>query len=183
MAVHEVELTLADFEKQFPVAPKPAPARFDPPRTFGAEIHPLAPQGAVLGTEWGSLVELGTLRDGDLDRIVHVYQVFTEPGSVRAWNYHEHQTDRLAFTMGQYRVVLYDLRPESPTHGLVEVFDLGEAAPARLHIPPFVAHGVQCRGDRPAAFVNLPTNVFYPGDPDKRRIPPEDPRVPYRFTR
>jgi dTDP-4-dehydrorhamnose 3,5-epimerase len=36
----------------------------------------------------GMLHELLTTRDGDIEPIVHVYQVVAEPNSVRAWVYH-----------------------------------------------------------------------------------------------
>jgi hypothetical protein len=54
-----------------------------------------------------SLHELLTLRDESQEPIVHVYQVSAQPKSIRAWVYHKHQSDRLAFTNGEFRVVLY----------------------------------------------------------------------------
>jgi dTDP-4-dehydrorhamnose 3,5-epimerase-like enzyme len=44
--------------------------------------------------ERGDLLELLTVRDRQIDSIVHVYQVFAAPGSIRAWVYHSRQTDR-----------------------------------------------------------------------------------------
>jgi dTDP-4-dehydrorhamnose 3,5-epimerase len=129
----------------------------------------------------GSLHELLTLREDVPEPIVHVYQVSAEPKSIRAWVYHKHQSDRLAFTNGEFRVVLYDLRPDSPTFGKLNVFDLGAARRCRLRIPPLVVHGVQNRGDTVANFVNLPTRPYYPDDPDKWRVPYDHPGVPYRF--
>ncbi len=129
----------------------------------------------------GELNELLTTRDGPIDPILHVYQVTAQPGSVRAWVYHRWQDDRLAFTAGEFRVVLYDIRPDSPTRGLLNMFDLGAARRARLRIPAFVVHGVQNRGTTPASFVNMPTRTYDPRDPDKWRIAADDPRIPYRF--
>jgi dTDP-4-dehydrorhamnose 3,5-epimerase len=129
----------------------------------------------------GVLHELLTTRDGPIDPIVHIYQVIAEPGSLRAWVYHAWQTDRLAFTNGLFRVVLYDIRPTSPTCGRLNVFDLGRARPARLTIPEYVVHGVQNRSGAEATFVNMPTRAYDPEKPDKWRIPADDPRVPYRF--
>jgi dTDP-4-dehydrorhamnose 3,5-epimerase len=130
----------------------------------------------------GALNELLTLRDELQEPIVHVYQVQCAPKSVRAWVYHRHQTDRLAFTSGEFRVVLYDLRPASPTFEKLNVFDLGAARRCRLHIPPFVVHGVQSRGSTMASFVNMPTNIYYPDRPDKLRLAWDHPGIPYRFA-
>lgn len=111
----------------------------------------------------------------------HVYMVTAAARSVRAWVYHKLQSDRLAFTNGKLRVVLYDLRPESPTHGVINVLDVGAANKVMLTIPPFVVHAVQNPGDEDAIFVNMPTRAYDPTDPDKARLPWNDPRIPYRF--
>lgn len=127
----------------------------------------------------GDLVELLTTRDAAIEPIVHVYQVFCAPGSIRAWVYHERQADRLCFTQGRLRVVLFDLRPESPTAGALVTLDLGEDTPAFLRIPAFVAHGIQNVGSERTAFVNMPTNVYRHDDPDKLRLPFDSPLIPY----
>lgn len=131
--------------------------------------------------ERGALFELLTTRDGPIEPIVHVYQVMAAPGSIRAWVYHRRQYDRLAFTMGRFEVALYDVRPGSPTASRLNVFAVGAEQPCLLRIPPFVIHGVRNAGAESAYFVNLPTNVYYLNDPDKARLPYNDPRIPYVF--
>ena len=131
--------------------------------------------------ERGDLFELLTLRDRDIAPIVHVYQVLSAPGSIRAWVYHSRQTDRLCFTQGSFRIALCDLREGSPTAGNVVTLLAGASAPRLLTIPPFVAHGVQNMGADPAAFLNMPTNVYYHHDPDKRRLPFDSPLIPFRW--
>jgi hypothetical protein len=64
----------------------------------------------------GALSELLTTRRGPIEPIVHIYQVTALAGSIRAWVYHEHQSDRLAFCNGQFEIALYDIRPASPDH-------------------------------------------------------------------
>ncbi len=112
----------------------------------------------------------------------HVYWVTAEAKSVRAWVYHKRQSDRLAYTNGDIRVVLFDLREDSPTYGKINVIDVGERNKMLIIIPPFVVHGVQNRGDTAASFVNMPTNVYDPRRPDKSRLPADHPGVPYRFV-
>lgn len=111
----------------------------------------------------------------------HVYLVTAEASSIRAWVYHKRQSDRLAYTNGDIRVVLYDLRTDSPTYQKLNVLDVGAANKMLLTIPPFVVHGVQNRGTAAATFVNMPTNVYDPANPDKSRIRHDDPRIPYTF--
>ncbi len=131
--------------------------------------------------ERGSLVELLTTRDDPIEPIVHIYQVAAAPGSIRAWVYHRHQYDRLAFTMGQFEIALYDIRPGSRTANHLNVFVLGARQPALLRIPPFVIHGVRNAGKEWGAFINMPTKPYYRDRPDKCRLPYGDPRVPYAF--
>ena len=131
--------------------------------------------------ERGSLFELLTTRDGPIEPIVHVYQVVAAPGSIRAWIYHRRQYDRLAFTMGNFEVALYDARPGSRTESRLNVFAVGAEQPCLLRIPPFVIHGVRNAGAEWGYFVNLPTNVYDRNVPDKARLPYDDPRIPYVF--
>jgi len=111
----------------------------------------------------------------------HVYLVSAAPGSVRAWVYHKRQSDRLAFTNGDFRVVLYDLRKESPTYGRLNILDVGGAEKVLLTIPPHVVHGVQNRGVEAATFVNMPTHTYDPANPDKSRVRSDHPGIPYQF--
>ncbi|MEA2876487.1 MAG: dTDP-4-dehydrorhamnose 3,5-epimerase [Hyphomicrobiales bacterium] len=143
----------------------------------GVTITPLA----VNSDPRGSLSELLTARDGPIEPIVHIYQVTAPAGSIRAWVYHRHQFDRLAFGTGRFEVVLYDIRSGSATANRLDVFHLGLEQPVLLRIPPFVVHGVRNIGSETATFVNMPTRTYDPGAPDKYRLNWDDPRIPFRF--
>jgi dTDP-4-dehydrorhamnose 3,5-epimerase len=129
----------------------------------------------------GNLVVMLSDRFGPSYRTGHAYLITAAACSVRAWVIHKLQFDRLAFARGQVRVVLYDLRPDSPTYGVLNVIDVGEANKVLLTIPPFVVHGVQNLGDTDTHFVNLPTRAYDPANPDKARLPKDHPGIPYRF--
>jgi dTDP-4-dehydrorhamnose 3,5-epimerase len=111
----------------------------------------------------------------------HVYHVRAEPRSIRAWVYHKRQADRLAYVDGRFRLVLYDLRPGSKTHGRLNVMDVGAENRVLVTIPPFVIHGLRNLDDQPSAFVNMPTKPYDPAWPDKSRIPYGHPGIPYVF--
>lgn len=136
----------------------------------------------TLSDERGDLTVLLSRHYQPAEDSPHTYLVTCAPGSVRAWVYHKRQADRLAFTNGDIRVVLYDLRPVSPTYRVLNVVDVGEGNPCVVHVPPFVVHGVQNRGPAPAYFVNMPTRAYDPADPDKSRLPANHPGIPYRFA-
>lgn len=120
-------------------------------------------------------------RFGQDQQTPHVYMVTAAAQSVRAWVYHKRQSDRLAFTKGRIRIVLYDLRPQSPTYGALNVIEAGADNMLQLTIPPFVVHAVQNPTDEDTVFVNMPTRAYDPAWPDKSRLPKDHPGIPYRF--
>ena len=170
-------ISAKDFQSDTPWEPKPVPpARVPDNLIAGVTLTPL-----VLNTDTrGSLVMLKNGVTDDDEPLVYVYRVTAEPGSIRAWVYHERQADRLAYTEGHFRIVLHDIRPDSPTYGAFNVIEAGEDNPLRLRIPEFVVHGVQNYGAR-ASFVNMPTRAYDPALPDKQRLKYPDPRIPYAF--
>ena len=170
---------LSDFITDQPLEPARAEAGASPVDGLieGVRLDPLAAHR----DDRGHLIELLTERSGLEEPIVHVYHVFAAPGSIRAWVYHRHQFDRLTYTDGLFKVVLFDLREDSATYGLLNEFELGERNPCRLTIPPFVVHGVKNAGDRMASFINMPTRVYDRNAPDKCRLPYGHPGIPYSF--
>ena len=170
-------LALADFETDapFPHAAAKPEAIAAEGTIEGVTVSSLIPHSDARG----SLCELLTTRDGRIEPIVHIYQVTALSSSIRAWVYHRWQYDRLAFANGHFRIVLYDIRSNSPTFNLLNVFLLGCEQPGLLRIPPLVIHGVQNIGNTAATFINMPTKAYDPADPDKCRLPERDPRIPF----
>ena len=143
----------------------------------GVELRRLTP----MADGRGDLTVLMTDRFGEAWRTPHVYLVTAAARSVRAWVYHKRQSDRLAYTMGRFRVVLYDLRRDSATYRQLNVLEVGAGNRVLLTIPPFVVHGVQNLQDEAAQFINMPTKAYDPANPDKSRVPVDHPGIPYRF--
>src|SRR3954452_5028083 len=73
--------------------------------------------------------------------IVHVYQSRLYPGAIGAWSCHAKTVDRLFVNQGHLKIVLYDGREGSATHGRVMELHAGDARPTFLHIPIGVWHG------------------------------------------
>lgn len=126
----------------------------------------------ILRAEW-----LGNNRTVD-----QIFQSVLEAGTVTAWHAHAHTTDRLFVSYGMARIVLYDARPGSPTHGLINEFTFGLLRPALLVVPPRIWHGVQALGPSPLILLNL-VDVAYDYDcPDHWRVPNGSPTIPYVFA-
>lgn len=116
------------------------------------------------------------------DPVVHVYQVSTRPGKVRAWQMHKQQDDRLFVSRGRLRFGLFDDREGSPTRGLLNVFTLSDHQRAMVRIPCGVWHGVQNVGEVDGVFINLPTRPYIYEDPDKYRLPVRNDLIPFDFS-
>jgi len=78
-------------------------------------------------------------------------------------------------------VELYDEREDSPTRGLVAKVVLSEHRRRLMSIPAGVWHPSRTLGQRDAVLVNFPTMAYDHANPDKYRLPLNDPRIPYRF--
>src|SRR5947209_7660898 len=171
-------LRLEDFARDKPLSRVDQSALPQATPIEGVSVTPLS----VNSDDRGALSELLTTRDGPIEPIVHIYQVTALAGSIRAWVYHEHQADRLAFCNGHFEIALYDVRPGSPTINQLAVFRLGREQPALLRIPTRVVHGACNVGKERSTFVNMPTRTYDHRAPDKFRLSKDDPRIPYRFN-
>jgi dTDP-4-dehydrorhamnose 3,5-epimerase len=99
------------------------------------------------------------------------------PELIKAFHWHRRQWDYWDVVSGNARVVLVDLRPESPTCGTIHTLILGQNSPRMVAIPPLVAHGYQCLGLEDVQLVYYVTEPYDPADPDEGRIPWDDPRI------
>jgi dTDP-4-dehydrorhamnose 3,5-epimerase len=137
----------------------------------------------VIPDERGRLMEMLRADDDLFVRFGQVYVTSAYPGAVKAWHYHERQTDNMVCVRGMMKVVLYDDREGSPTRGLVNEFFLGDHNPLLVQIPPLVFHGFKCVSEREALVVNTVTEVYDYAQPDEFRVDAHDPRIPYDWAR
>lgn len=89
------------------------------------------------------------------------YISVTEPGVGRGPHAHREQTDLFCFPgPGDFRISLWDQRPESPAHGLRQDFVLGENCPGIVIIPPGVVHGYRNLSGRPGLVCNFANRLY-----------------------
>lgn len=133
-------------------------------------------------TDYGHLTEV--LRSEWLTEAPGVDQVFVStmhPGRISAWHAHACTTDRLFAVTGQFRVVLYDARQDSPTFGQLNEYKIGAQRPMLIVIPPKVWHGVQNYGSEISVLLNAVDNAYKYNNPDHWRIPQNSTEIPYQF--
>ena len=109
-----------------------------------------------------------------------VYFSEVEPRCVKAWKRHSRQTQHFSVPVGRLKVVLYDDRPDSSTHGVLQEIELGRPDAYRLlRIPPQVWYGFTALGEVPALICNC---VDLPHDPaESERIAVDSSVIPYSW--
>ncbi|ORX22213.1 spore coat protein [Thermoanaerobacterium sp. PSU-2] len=124
------------------------------------------------------------LRDDDnlLKKFGQASMSLTYPGVIKAFHYHKLQDDLWFFPKGNAQVVLHDMRDDSPTKGMTNVFYMGEHNSILLLIPAGVAHGYRVLGNEPVIITYFTTMSYNPKNPDEYRIPWDDPVIGFDWT-
>ena len=137
----------------------------------------------VIPDERGWLMEMLRSDDDLFVGFGQVYMTAAYPGVVKGWHYHKKQTDHFVCVKGMMKVVLYDSRQASPTHGQVNEFFIGERNAQLVQIPPYVLHGFKCISEELAILINTVTHPYNHTDPDEFRVHPHDNDIPYDWAR
>lgn len=137
----------------------------------------------VIPDERGRLMEMVRADDENFVQFGQVYMTTAYPGVVKGWHYHEKQYDNMVVVSGMMKIVLYDRRPDSKTHGEVNEFFAGQHNPLRITIPPGVCHGFKCISTEEAMVINTVSEPYNYAKPDEFRIHPYDNDIPYEWNR
>lgn len=124
------------------------------------------------------------LRDDDhlLRRFGQASLSMSYPGVIKAFHYHERQDDLWFFPVGSAQVVLYDLRPDSPTQGITQVLYPGQDNPILIVIPVGVAHGYRVLGSTPLMILYFTTESYRADNPDEKRLAWDDPEIGFDWS-
>lgn len=128
----------------------------------------------VIPDERGWLTEIFRADDDMFSAFGQVYVSATYPGVVKAWHFHEQQTDLFACVHGMVKLVLYDTREGSPTKDDYAEFFIGERNPMLVRVPRLVYHGWKNIGDAPSLVVNVPDRPYCYENPDEHRLEPHE---------
>lgn len=137
----------------------------------------------LIPDERGFLMEMLRSDWEEYERFGQVYMTAVYPGVVKGWHYHKVQTDHFICVHGMAKVVLYDSRPDSATHGEVNEFFIGDQNPMLVKIPPGVMHGFKGISPEMALIVNVPTELYRYNEPDEYRLPAHTDQIPYDWDR
>lgn len=144
---------------------------------FGKEIEGviITPQKRI-SDERGRVMHMMKSTDPTFTKFGEIYFSCAFPGVVKAWHVHSRMTLNNCVLKGMAKLVCYDIRENSPTHGNLMEIHLGEYNYVTVQIPPGVANGYKAYGDEMAILANCPdmphdpTEISYI-DPMKNEIP------------
>ncbi len=131
----------------------------------------------------GKLMEMLRCDDAVFDAFGQVYFTTAFAGVVKAWHYHQHQSDNFICVAGRIKLALHDAREGSPTKGETNEFYLSLEEPKLMYIPKMVYHGFKCVSKTEAMVINVITKVYDHKNPDELRIDENDPKVGYDWSK
>jgi dTDP-4-dehydrorhamnose 3,5-epimerase len=130
--------------------------------------------------ERGEIMHMLKRTDEHFIAFGEIYFSCAWPGTIKAWHIHKTMTVNNAVVSGMAKLVMYDLREQSPTRGELQEVFLGERNYVLVQIPPGIANGYKAYGEKLVIMANCATE---PHDPDEMlRLPPTDASIPYDWA-
>lgn len=141
----------------------------------GVRIHPLR----RIQDERGMVMHMLKATDPHFERFGEIYFSVIYPGVIKAWHLHSKMVINYAVVDGNIKLVLFDQRPESPTHRQLQEIVFGQVNYQLVTVPPGVVNGFTAVGGQRAIVANC-ANI--PHDPGEiTRIDPFTPSIPYSW--
>ncbi len=89
------------------------------------------------------------------------YLSLTKPGVARGPHEHIDQADYFCFVgPSDFKIYLWDNRPESPTYKARMAFVAGDSLPTVVIVPKKVVHAYKNVGDKDGLVINCPNRLF-----------------------
>ena len=142
----------------------------------GVEVFPLR----QIPDERGKVMHMLRADDQHFQGFGEIYFSTVNPAAIKGWHIHSKMTLNYACIAGQVKLVLYDGREGSPTHGTLQELFIGDSNYVLVRIPPMVWNGVKGLGQQPAIIANC---ASHPHDPQEiSRLDPFSPAIPYDWS-
>ncbi len=130
----------------------------------------------------GFFAEIAKFGEESFHEVKQTSYTETFPGVIKAFHWHKKQWDMWFVVKGHARVVLHDLRKNSPTKGETQVIYAGENNRVLIAIPIGVAHGYQVLGNTPLGLFYHTSKAYDPKEPDEYRIDFDDPSIGFDWS-
>lgn len=124
----------------------------------------------------------GVRNDNILNDFGEVYFKKLYKGVINGWHVHETLILNYICIYGMIKLVLYDMRENSPTKGILQELFIGEDNYCLVHIPAGIANGSKGLWDPYSILCNIASE---PHDTGVKylRIDPHSEEIPYNWAR
>lgn len=140
---------------------------------YGVKVVPLR----QIVDERGKIMQMLKSTDEHFIEFGEIYFSCAWPGTIKAWHIHKSMVINNAVISGRAKLVMFDLRDDSPTKSELQEVFLGEDNYVLVQIPPGVANGYKAYGDKLVILANAASE---PHDPDEIiRLDPFHADIPY----
>ena len=130
--------------------------------------------------ERGKIMHMLKRTDPHFIEFGEIYFSCAWPGTVKAWHIHRTMTVNNVVVSGHAKLVLYDIRPSSPTKGELQEIFMGESNYVLVQIPPGIANGYKAYGDKMVILANCATEPHRAEE--MLRIDPFKEDIPYDWA-
>jgi len=129
--------------------------------------------------ERGTILHMLRVDDPHFVQFGEIYFASVYPGVVKGWHKHRDMTLNYACVFGRIKLVIYDDRADSSTHGVLSEIFLGPDNHSLVVIPPGLWTGFKGMS---APFALLANCCTHPHDPTRTtRLDPFDNDIPYEW--
>lgn len=143
----------------------------------GVQVIPLK----IIPDERGAIMH-GVRSDNILNDFGEVYFSKIYAGAIKGWHVHETLILNYICVYGQVKLVLHDLRKDSPTEGETQEIFMGTDNYCLVHIPPGIANGTKGLWEPFSIVSNVASEPHNPGL-KYRRIHPDEGIIDYNWER
>ena len=110
-----------------------------------------------------------------------IYFSTIHPNKVKGWHLHRKMTLNYAVVLGEIKLVVYDVRPNSKTKGQIQEFFLSEKNYKLVSVPPLIWNGFMGIGNKTAIVANC-ADLPYDKVEIKRKSPLSK-DIPYNWNK
>lgn len=103
-------------------------------------------------------------------------------GVVNGWHVHEHLVLNYLCLQGMIKLVVHDVRQDSPTYGVTQEIFMGDENHCMVHIPPGIANGMKGMSAPFALICNVASHA-HDASLKYLRIDPDSSEIPYTWDR
>lgn len=134
----------------------------------------------IIPDERGTVMHMLRCDDPHFIEFGEIYFSTVFPDLIKGWHLHKRMILNYAVVQGMIKLVLFDGRVGSPTHGEIMELFIGNLNYCLVQVPPGVWNGFKCLGRDGAIVANCAT---LPHDPDEIvRLDPFSNQIPYDWN-